>query len=45
MIPISQNEHYPEYAHLKPDESIIIKENTIKSTSGSYYPSGYENLD
>lgn len=42
---ISQDEHYPEYAHLKPGESIIIKENPIKPTSGYYYPSEYEDLD
>ncbi|MHC5778570.1 hypothetical protein [Nostoc sp.] len=42
---ISQDEHYPEYAHLKRGESIIIKENPIKPASGYYYPSGYEDLD
>ncbi|BAZ02988.1 hypothetical protein NIES37_70010 (plasmid) [Tolypothrix tenuis PCC 7101] len=42
---ISQDEHYPEYAYLKTGDSLIIKENTVKHTSGSYYPSGYEDLD
>lgn len=42
---ISQDEHYPEYAHLKPGESIIIRKTPVIPSSGSWYPSQYEDLD
>jgi hypothetical protein len=42
---ISQDEHYPKYAHLQPGESIILEDSPIKPSSGSYYPSQYEDLD
>jgi hypothetical protein len=42
---ISQDEHYPKYAHLKPGESMVIERSSVKYTSASYYPSQYEDLD
>lgn len=42
---ISQDEHYPEYTHFKPGESIIIRGTPVIASSSSLYPSQYENLD
>ncbi|MGI0493488.1 hypothetical protein ACN4EG_17030 [Alkalinema pantanalense CENA528] len=42
----TQDECYPNFAHLKPGETLVLPEEKPQTTaSGSWYPSQYEDLD
>ena len=40
----TQDECYPRFAHLKPGESLVLPDEPETTTSGSRYPSQYEDL-
>jgi hypothetical protein len=40
----TQDECHPRFAHLKPGESLVLPDEPKTTTSGSWYPSQYEDL-
>jgi hypothetical protein len=40
----TQDECYPNFAHLKPGEVLVLPEEPKKENSGCWYPSRYEDL-